>query len=58
MKRSLNISGGSLPNYIVTRDEMLERAQSVSQGLREGWLKLNIGTILPPPLKQAKHMYF
>src|SRR5262249_41644479 len=45
--KSLTVSGGALFNYIVTRDELLGRAQGVFQGLREGWLKLHIGRTFP-----------
>jgi len=51
MPRSLTLSGGSLPNYIRTREEMLMRANAVIKGIREGWLKLNIYKTLP--LEQA-----
>jgi NADPH:quinone reductase len=47
MARSLTISGGSLPNYLLDRNEMLTRAQSVIKGIQEGWLKLRIDKIIP-----------
>lgn len=47
MARSLTVSGGSLPNYILTPEEMQMRAKAVLKGLQEGWLKLNIGKVLP-----------
>jgi len=40
--KSLTLSGGSLFNYLDTREELLYRAQAVLQGIREGWLKLHI----------------
>lgn len=45
--KSLTISGGTLFNYINTRDEILRRAQSVLAGIQEGWLKLRIDHIYP-----------
>ena len=46
MGRSISISGGTLPNFISTREELLHRANEVIQGIREGWLKLKIDRIL------------
>jgi len=51
MARSLTVSGGTLFNYISTRKELLTRARSVLNGMREGWLKLRIGKVLA--LEQA-----
>ena len=45
--KSLTVSGGSLVNYTLTRDELLERAQGVFQGLGEGWLQLHIDRKFP-----------
>lgn len=47
MSRSLTVSGGSLPNYILNRNEMLGRAQAVIKGVQEGWLKLRIDKVIP-----------
>lgn len=47
MEHSITLSGGSLQNYIRTREEMLMRAQAVIQGIQEKWLKLNIHRVLP-----------
>lgn len=44
--RSLTISGGRLNNYLLTRDELLERAHDVLRGIREGWLNLKVEHIL------------
>ncbi len=46
-KRSLTVSGGSLFNYVLTRDELMYRANDVLQGVSEGWLKLRIEHVLP-----------
>jgi NADPH:quinone reductase len=45
--KSISVSGGSLGNFIVTREELLRRAKDVLQGIREGWLKLRIDHVLP-----------
>jgi NADPH:quinone reductase len=47
MMKALTISGGSLFNFMVTREEVLARARDVFAGLREGWLKLHIDRALP-----------
>jgi NADPH2:quinone reductase len=47
MTKALTISGGSLFNYMATRDELLGRARDVFAGLREGWLKLRIHRVFP-----------
>ena len=47
MPRSVTLSGGGLANFIRTREELMRRATDVIAGIREGWLKLNIGTVLP-----------
>jgi NADPH:quinone reductase len=54
-KRSLTVCGGSLFNYMLTRDEMLKRANDVLAGMKAGWLKLNIGKVFP--LQQAKQAH-
>lgn len=55
MVRSLTISGGSLFNYLLTRDELLYRADDVIKGIQEGWLKLRIDKVLP--LAQASEAH-
>jgi len=47
MMKALTISGGSLFNFMVTRDELLGRARDVFTGVREGWLKLHIDRAFP-----------
>jgi NADPH2:quinone reductase len=51
MMKALTISGGSLFNYMNSREEVLRRANDVFVGVREGWLKLRIYRTLP--LEQA-----
>jgi NADPH2:quinone reductase len=50
-QKSVTISGGSLFNYLDTREELLTRANDVLTGIREGWLKLKIDHVFP--LSQA-----
>ncbi|MDA8422878.1 MAG: quinone oxidoreductase [Nitrospiraceae bacterium] len=45
--KSISISGGSLGNYIATREELLRRSGEVVNAVKEGWLKLRIGQALP-----------
>jgi NADPH2:quinone reductase len=47
MPNALTVSGGSLQNYLRTREELLQRANDVIAGIRASWLKLNIGHVLP-----------
>ncbi len=54
MKHSLTISGGSLFNYLLTRKEMMKRAEGVIEGVREGWLKLHIQEF---PLSKAAEVH-
>jgi NADPH:quinone reductase len=51
MTKAVTVSGGSLFNYIATRDELLDRAQEVFRGMHQGWLRLRIEHTLP--LEQA-----
>ncbi|MGH9715700.1 MAG: quinone oxidoreductase family protein [Candidatus Acidiferrales bacterium] len=51
MAKALTISGGSLYNYMNSREEMLRRANDVFTGVREGWLKVRVYRTLP--LEQA-----
>lgn len=44
--RSLTVSGGRLNNYLLTRDELLQRSHDVLRGIREGWLKLKVDHVL------------
>jgi NADPH:quinone reductase len=54
MGPSVSLSGGSLSNFIRTREELLRRANDVIAGIREGWLKLHI-TVLPLEQAQQAH---
>lgn len=46
-KRAITVSGGSLMNYLLTRDELMMRANDVLNGIKSGWLKLRIDNIVP-----------
>jgi NADPH:quinone reductase len=52
---SLSVSGGSLGDYLLTRSELLSRANDVIEGIKQGWLKLNINRVLP--LAQASEAH-
>jgi NADPH2:quinone reductase len=47
MPKALTVSGGSLQNYLRTPEELMLRANDVIAAIRAGWLKLNIGHVLP-----------
>jgi NADPH:quinone reductase len=55
MARSLSVSGGSLQNYLLTRDELMYRANGVMEGIKKGWLKFKIYRVLP--LAQASEAH-
>lgn len=45
--RALTISGGSLFVFLQTREELLKRANDVLKGIKEGWLNITLGKVLP-----------
>jgi NADPH:quinone reductase len=47
MARAVSVSGGSLQNFMRTREELMRRANDVIEGVHEGWLKLRIEKVLP-----------
>jgi NADPH2:quinone reductase len=47
MPKSLTVSGGMLPNYLRTAEELQRRANDVLAGIRAGWLQLKLGRVLP-----------
>lgn len=53
--RSLIVGGGSLFNFIRTREELLPRANDVIKGIKDGWLKLRVDRVLP--LKDAQEAH-
>jgi NADPH2:quinone reductase len=54
MPRAISLGGGSLMNFISTREELLRRANDVIEGIRQGWLKLRI-TVMP--LEEARRAH-
>jgi len=47
MKRSLTLSGGSLFNYLLNKQDLMNRASAVIDGLQNKWLKLRIDQVFP-----------
>lgn len=47
MKRSLTISGGNLSNFLLSREELMRRANAVIEGIQNGWLNLRIDQVFP-----------
>lgn len=47
MGKSVTICGGSLFNYLLTREELMMRANAVIKGINEGWLNLRVDHVLP-----------
>lgn len=45
--KSINVCGGNLMNYLTSKEELLRRADEVMDGIKEGWLKLNISHVFP-----------
>ncbi len=45
--KSISVSGGSLGNYIATREDLLRRSTDVLNAIKEGWLKLRVDYVLP-----------
>jgi NADPH2:quinone reductase len=55
MTKSISLSGGSLPNFTATREELLRRSGDVLSAVREGWLKLRIDRVLPLAEAEKAH---
>ena len=47
MVRSLSVSGGDLQHLLLTREELMRRANDVIKGIKNGWLKSRIFRIFP-----------
>lgn len=45
--KSITVSGGSLGNFVATREELLRRSRDVLRGIKAKWLKLRIEQVLP-----------
>ncbi len=53
--KSISLSGGSLGNFIATREDMLRRSRAVLNAVQAGWLKLRVNHALP--LDQAERAH-
>ncbi len=53
--KSISISGGSLGNFIASREDLLMRSGDVLKGIKEGWLKLRIERVLPLAEAEKAH---
>ncbi len=53
--KSISLSGGSLGNFIATREDLLRRSRAVLNALKAGWLKLRIANVLP--LEKAEQVH-
>jgi NADPH2:quinone reductase len=45
--KSISVSGGTLGNFIATRDDLIRRSGDVLNAIKEGWLKLHVNHVLP-----------
>jgi NADPH2:quinone reductase len=45
--KSISVSGGSLGNFIATREDLIRRSGDVLNAIKEGWLKLRVNHVLP-----------
>lgn len=55
MGKSITISGGSLFNYLLNREELMMRANYVIKGIKDGWLKLRVDHVLSLQEAQKAH---
>jgi NADPH2:quinone reductase len=55
MAKSLSLSGGNLASFTVRREDLVRRSREVLSALREGWLKLRIGNVLPLAEAEKAH---
>ncbi len=53
--KSISLSGGSLGNFIATREDLLRRSRAVLGALKAGWLKLRIDRVLPLDQAEKAH---
>lgn len=45
--KSISISGGTLGNFIATREDLIRRSGDVLKAIKDGWLKLRVEHVLP-----------
>ncbi len=55
MAKSISLSGGSSQNFIATREDLLRRSKDVLSGIKKGWLKLRIDSVLPLAEAEKAH---
>ena len=55
MAKSMTLSGGSLPNFTSSREDLLRRSKDVLSGIKKGWLKLRIDHVLPLAEAEKAH---
>lgn len=55
MPRSLTVSGGSLSNYLLSKEELMLRSKAVIEGIQKGWLKLRIDHVFPLEKSMEAH---
>jgi NADPH2:quinone reductase len=55
MTKSVSLSGGSLPNFTATREELLRRGEDVLKAVKQGWLKLRIDHVVPLAEAEKAH---
>jgi NADPH:quinone reductase len=53
--KSISISGGSLVNFIASREDLVRRSKDVLHALQEGWLKLRIDQVYPLAEAEKAH---
>jgi len=57
MTKSITVSGGSLQNFIASRDDLLHRSSEVLNAIKHGWLKLKIYRVIPINEAARAHQY-
>ena len=55
MAKSITLSGGSLPNFIAAREDLVRRSKDVLNGIKRGWLKLRIDHVIPLAEAEKAH---
>jgi NADPH2:quinone reductase len=45
--KSISVSGGSLGNFIASREDLVRRSTDVLNAIKAGWLKLRVDNVLP-----------
>jgi NADPH:quinone reductase len=53
--KSISVSGGSLVNFVATREDLVRRSTDVLNAIKEGWLKLRVDYVLPLAEAEKAH---